>query len=55
MISELLTVMLPVFGCIIAEYLLAHRKIINVGGADALTPERPDDLQSLRYKQQLQK
>jgi len=36
MISELLTVMLPVFGCIISGYLLARRKIIDVGGADAL-------------------
>ena len=36
MINGLLTVMLPVFGCIIAGYLLARRKIIDVGGADAL-------------------
>ncbi|NVN99556.1 MAG: AEC family transporter [Geobacteraceae bacterium] len=36
MISGLLTVLLPVFGCIIAGYLLARRKIIDVGGTDAL-------------------
>lgn len=36
MIGGLLTVMLPVFGCIIAGYVLARKKIIDVGGADAL-------------------
>ena len=36
MIGGLLTVMLPVFGCIIAGYLLARKKIIDAGGADAL-------------------
>lgn len=36
MIGGLLTVMLPVFGCIIAGYVLARKKIIDVGGADAI-------------------
>ncbi|BCS55211.1 hypothetical protein [Geobacter sp. SVR] len=30
MIAGLLTVMLPVFGCIITGYLLARRKIIDI-------------------------
>jgi malonate transporter len=36
MIGGLMTVMLPTFGCIIAGFLLARKKIIDVGGADAL-------------------
>jgi predicted permease len=36
MIGGLLTVMLPVFGCIIVGYLLARKKIIDAGGADTL-------------------
>lgn len=36
MIGGLLMVMLPVFGCIIAGYVLARNEIIDVGGADAL-------------------
>lgn len=36
MIGGLLTLLLPVFGCIVAGYLLARKKIIDGGGADAL-------------------
>jgi len=36
MLSGLMNVLLPVFGCIMVGYVLARRKIIDVGGADAL-------------------